>query len=285
MTARFAIPGAILSALVVLTARPAPAHEYWLEPSAFGAAAGDTIAIGALAGEGFTGERKLYSPDRAVRFVARARRELDLEPVARGGDSLWARFAPADGGGVLFAYESNFASITIDAETFDRYLAEEGLDGPLAERRRRGEAGQGRERYRRCAKAWVAGTDAARATRALGLPLEIVPLAAPGADPLLKVRVLFEGRPILGVLLQAWRQPFGPGGRLLDPARRDTAGLAWRGRTDSRGEARVPVAETGEWLLGAVHMIPSREPSLADWESTWASLTFGRVPARPSTGE
>jgi hypothetical protein len=39
----------------------------------------------------------------------------------------------------------------------------------------------------------------------------------------------------------------------------------------------VPVGAAGEWLLGTVHMVPSRDPSAADWESTWASLTFGRA--------
>lgn len=269
---------ALLLALALFTAAPVGAHEYWLAPSAWRVGAGETVAFGARAGVGFAGERKLYSPERVVRLIARAGRELDLTPAANAGDSTWARFAAADAGGLLLAYESNFATITLDAPEFERYLALEGLDGPLATRRAARDVGPGHERYRRCAKAWLAGSDAARATRPLGLPLEIIPLAAPGASATLRVRVLFEGRPLAGARLRAWRQPMGPGKRTLDPAGRDSVAAAWSGRTDDRGEARVPVAEAGEWLLSTVHMVPSRDRSVADWESTWASLTFGRVP-------
>jgi uncharacterized GH25 family protein len=261
---------ALLLALALFTAAPARAHEYWLAPSTWRVGPGETVAFGAQAGVGFAGERKLYSPERVVRLIARAGRELDLTPVANAGDSTWARFAAADAGGLLLAYESNFATLTLDAPEFDRYLADEGLDGPLAARRAARDAGPGHERYRRCAKAWLSGSNPSRATRPLGLPLEIVPLAAPGASATLRVRVLFAGRPLAGARLRAWHQP-------LDPARRDSVAARWSGRTDARGEASVAVAEAGEWLLSAVHMIPSREPTAADWESTWASLTFGRA--------
>jgi len=39
----------------------------------------------------------------------------------------------------------------------------------------------------------------------------------------------------------------------------------------------VPVAVDGEWLLSVVQMVPSAAPAEADWESTWASLTFERT--------
>ena len=270
----------LLLANLVLAAGPVPAHEYWLAPSTFRAGAGDTVLIGALAGEGFVGERKPYSERRALRWVVRAARELDLEPVARCGDTTWARFAPADRGGLLFGYESDFAAITLDAATFERYLADEGLDRPLAARRARGDAGPGRERYRRSAKSWLGGTDAGRATKALGLPCEIVPLSVPGEGRRLRVRVLFEGHPLAGARVSAWRQPLAADGRPLDPVRRDTTRVAWSGRTDGRGEAVVPVEDAGEWLLGVVHMIPSRDPAAADWESSWGSLTFAKERTR-----
>lgn len=276
MTPRPRTPVALLLALIAIVPASAGAHEYWLAPSTFRAGPGDTVAIGALAGEGFVGERKRFAPARAVRWRVRAGRELDLTPVATGGDTTWARFAPGDRGGMAFAYESDFAVITLDAATFDRYLASEGLDGPLAARRARADTLPGRERYRRCAKAWLAGDDARRATEPFGLPCEIVPLSVPGAGATLRVRVTFEGRPLPGALLNAWRQPFAATGGLLDPARRDTVAVAWSGRTDASGEAVVPVTEAGEWLLGAVHMIPSRDPAAADWESAWGSLTFAR---------
>ena len=268
---------AFLVALHLLAAGASGAHEYYLLPSRWEAVPGDTVRFGAVVGEGFTGDRKPYAPGRVVRLLARAARDLDLALVASAGDSTWARFVPADRGGLLIAYESSFSTITLEAAKFDLYLAEDGLDGPLAARRARGDTLPGRERYRRCAKTWLGGDAAARVTTPVGLPLEIVPLEppGPGSGRPLKVRVLFRGRPLAGALLNMWRQPLGPFGRPRDPGPRPQPVPAWSGRTDERGEALVPAGSPGSHLISTVHMIPSRDPSAADWESTWASLTFG----------
>ena len=277
MIPRFLNPAAPILVLALIVAGPSRAHEYWLAPSSFRTAPSDTIALGALAGEGFAGERKPFAPGRVIRWRVRAGRELDLMPASTPGDTVWVRFAPGDGGGLLFGYESNFASLTLDGASFDRYLEEEGLDGPRQARRARGDAGPGRERYRRCAKSYLAGNDSLRALEPLGMPCEIVPLSVPGREPSLRVRVLFEGRPLAGARLGAWRQPFEADGRPRDPVRRDPAPLFWSGRTDARGEAVIPVEAPGEWLLSVVHMVASHDPAAADWESTWASLTFARA--------
>lgn len=272
---------AVLAVLVM--ARPAAAHEYWLAPSRYVAAAGQPVDLGALAGTGFRGERKPFTASHCVRLSVRAARPLDLMKVARDGEYTWARFAPADTGGAVFAFESDFTPITLPAAAFDDYLAKEGLDGPLAARRRMDDANSagrpGRERFRRCAKAWLAGGDAARATAPIGLPLEIVPLEAPGKSGLLRLRVLWQGQPLAGALVRAWRAPVATEGALTDPESRDSCVVAWQARTNARGEALAAVAGAGEWLIAAVHMVPSSDTAVADWESTWASLTFERAAA------
>ncbi len=261
----------------LLLAPAAGAHEFWLTPTRYVLRARETSEIGAIAGTGFRGETMPYSSLRCARWVARTDRTLDLARVAANGEMVWARFAPADTRGALLAFESTFTPITLPAPEFDAYLRLEGLDGVIAARK--GSTAPGRERYRRCAKAWLAGSDAARATRAVGLPVEIVPEAAPGATPSLRVRVLAAGRPLGGALVRAWRTPLDASGLPRDPAVRDSVGPAWQARTDARGEATVPVAAAGEWLLSCVHMTPCRDRSVADWESAWASLTFVRPPA------
>lgn len=272
---RFAL---LILALVFLPA-PVRAHEYWLSASSYSPAAGTPVELGAVAGTGFRGERKPWAPQRVERFIARAAREFDLSRLGSLGDLVWARFAPSDAGGTLVAYESNFASIELPAPEFDAYLLNEGLEGPLAARRASRDRLPVRERYRRCAKAWLSGNDAARAVRPVGMPLEIVPATVPGAAPELRVRVLWQGRPLAGALVKAWRSPFTAAGAAADPAARDSVGVAWQQRTDARGEARVPLAAAGEWLVATVHMVPSRDRKAADWESSWASLTFERHPA------
>jgi len=267
----------LASLLALLVPALAHAHEYWLAPTRYAATAGDTVTIGCWVGTGFRGEPKPYARSRVTRFELRGPRTIDLRPAAMNGDLDFARFVVADGGGQLIGYETDFTEIELPAADFDRYLALEGLDGPLAERRKLGaKAGPGRERYARAAKTWIAGTDAARATQTVGLALEIVPLADPVATPRLPVRVQFRGQPLAGALVRAWRTPLRERGRLFDPARRDSVGPAAEARTAKDGTATLDVAGPGEWLIATVHMVRSSDRKAADWESRWSSLTFGR---------
>jgi uncharacterized GH25 family protein len=272
---------------------PAAAHEFWLSPSAYRAAAGDTIAVSAFVGTGFRGERRPYAPSRVASFTLRAARTLDLARAAVPGGSALARFVAADSGGAMVAYLSRFATLTQADSAFDAYLALEGLDTARAARDARGAvrnaAGGGaappgfaRERYRRCAKTWIAGSDPARALVPVGLPLEIVPLGVPGAAESLDVQVLFEGRALEGALVRAWRAPLGAGALPTAADTRDSTGAAAAARTDASGRARLATLDAGEWVVGVVHMVPSRDAAEADWESAWASLTFAAFGPSPA---
>ncbi len=152
-----------------LAAVPAGAHEYWLALSRYQAAPGDTVDVRAFAGTGFRGELKPWAAPRAIRFMMRGPRELDLTRTAVNADLVWARFVTADAAGVLLAYESTFAKIELPGPQFEAYLQLEGLDGPLATRRRAGTPLPGRERYARCPKAWVAGSSVGKDAHARAL--------------------------------------------------------------------------------------------------------------------
>jgi len=263
-----------LLAVLLALPRGAAAHEFWIAPSRYDAAKGGTLELSAVAGTGFRGERKPWSPDHAVRFTLRTTKAIDLARAASPGDMTWTRFVPADDGGAMVAFESDFLPIELPAPQFDAYLMAEGLDAALAARK--GVATPGRERYRRCAKLWLAGSDAARAAVVVGMPLELVPERAPGASPELGVRVLWNGRPLAGALVKAWRTPLDPSGATRPVFERDSVAVAWQGRSDVAGRVTIPVHEPGEWLVSAVHMEQSTDRHQADWESTWASLTFAR---------
>jgi hypothetical protein len=272
------------TAVLVALAFPLPAlaHEYWLAPNRYRVSAGDTLSLGAWVGTGFRGEARPYAPSRAVRFVLSDTRTLDLSRAGRNGELIWARVVASDGGGALVGYASDFVPISLPAAEFDRYLALEGLDAPLAARRRLGSrAGAGRERYARCPKVWISGSDASRASRPLGLPLEIVPLSAPGSTSRLTVRVLSDGRPLAGALVRAWRRPLAAGSAPLPADARDSVGVASEQRTARDGTVTLDVGAAGEWLISTVHMVKCREREAADWESLWASLTFAREAAHP----
>jgi hypothetical protein len=273
--AAFAVAG-----ILALGPGAAGAHEFWLSPSSYRAATGDTLTIRAYVGGGFRGELKPYAAPRTVRFVLQAATRLDLMSAVTNGELRWAFFRAPDDGGQLLAFESNFALIELPAERFDRYLASEGLDSPRAARAALGAAaGAGRERYARCAKTWIAGRDPKRVLQPQGLPLEIVPLADPAGEPQLPIQVFYRGKPLAGALVRSWNRPLERGALPFDPAARDSVPPAQELRTQPDGTARLDVQRAGEWLINVVHMVPSEDRKQADWQSLWASFTFARSPA------
>jgi uncharacterized GH25 family protein len=277
-----------LAVVLGLAASAAQAHEYWLQPDRYQAAAGDTIEVGAFAGTGFRGERKPYPAPRALRLSLTAAHTMDMRPIAVNGDLSFAHFVLPDNRGALVAFHSDYSEIELPAAEFDRYLKDQGLDGPLAARARLGATeGPGRERYGRCAKTWISppagDAEATRATTPVGMPLEVVPLTDPVRPGPLRVRVLYGGRPLAGALVRAWRQPLAPGAHAVEAAHRDSTGFVAEVRTDAGGTARLALSGAGEWLVSCVHMVPSENRAEADWQSLWASLTFARAATSPAT--
>jgi Domain of unknown function (DUF4198) len=269
--------GAILLSTWTLVLAPVPsdAHQYWLSPSRYRIEPRADIELGAVVGTGFRGKGVSWTAERCVRFLARSSETVDLARATTSGDLVWTRLRVSDTAGAMIAFESTFSPIELPAHEFDEYLEEEGLDEPLRERRL-APSRPGRERYRRCAKLWLSGDDPARATEPLGLPMEIVPDTAPGAHRELRLRVLSNGAPVSRALVKAWHRPVLLSGRPFDPTTRDSIGTAWSGRTDARGRVTVPVSDAGEWLISVVRMERCKDSDDADWESTWASLTFER---------
>jgi hypothetical protein len=102
--------------------------------------------------------------------------------------------------------------------------------------------------------------------RVVGLTLEIVPLRDPfalGAGDTLPVRVLFRGQPLSKANL-GWCLP--------------ADGESPRGtvRSDARGEALIPISQTGLMTVRLTHMTRPKADD-HEWESFWTTLTF-RIP-------
>jgi uncharacterized GH25 family protein len=267
-----------LLALFACAPAPAVAHEYWLTPSAYSAPPGQTVSVQAFVGADFKGELRPFASTRAVRLETQAKDRKDLKSVPINGDLELANLSLEDDGGIVVAFETNFVPIELPPEKFDEYLRKEGLNGPLQARQALGaNAGPGRERYLRCAKTWIAGRDRARLKKAFGMPLEIVPRNDPLESAQITVQVLYNARPIEGILVKAWNQPLANGWIPRDPAVREPVKPVAEARTDQGGIASLKIEGSGEWLLSAVHMLPSEDKKEADWESRWASLTFARA--------
>ena len=259
-----------LAGFFLVAAALATAHEFWLQPAQFRVPVGATLPVRVLVGENFAGEPWTGRRRRLTRFVHVSPTDTASLLAA---DTMATTVTLRQPGTHVVALATNNAYLTLPAEQFNAYLKEEGLDNALLLRQQRGQlAAPGREAYRRCAKTLVqAGPanprDTARAyARPVGLPLELVPaqnpyLLRPGA--LLTVRVLRGGQPLPGALVQVWQQAAGQTVR------------ATKFYSNQNGRVLFRLSAPGRCLVSTVRMVPTADSAGADWQSTWASLTFG----------
>lgn len=267
MSASVAWPGRALAVFVLVIGAQvlASAHDFWIEPSRFRVQQGELIKLALRVGHAWEGDPVSRNPARFQQFAVMGEPGEAAVLGADGADPA-GLFRPSGGSGVqVVVYRGVRVAHRMEAPAFEKYLAEEGLSKARATRKARGLTdAPGREWYSRCAKALIGVGNAAAGghDRLVGLRLELVPEANPythAPDTPLPVRLVFDGAPVAGVLVQA--------------VAREAPDRAIRAVTDSEGRVRLPLRRSSGWLVKAVHMVeaPGAE---ADWESFWASLTF-----------
>jgi hypothetical protein len=231
---------------------------------------GSVVRIQLVVGEKFRGEPLPRNPALIAKFVLVS--SAGEQPVSgRAGDDPAGSARIGAPGLQVIGYRSLESPLSLEAEKFEQYLREEGLEGIVALRARRGESRKpSRELFSRDVKSLLCAGGRAYSgeDRALGFPLELLaeknPCAAKPGDEL-PVRLLYEGKPLAGALVAAL------------PHEEPDAKLSQR--TDAKGRVRLRLPKAGVWLVKAVHMVEAPAGTDADWQSLWASLTF-EVPAQ-----
>jgi uncharacterized GH25 family protein len=267
--AELALRWSWLVAAMVAPVGAAGAHDFWLQPSTFHPKTGTTVSVGLRVGQDFIGDPVPYQSKMAGQFFV-------IQEETRQAISGTENFAPAGdlrASGrttAVIGYSTSGSLVDLPADRFEAYLKQHGLDQVIAERRRRGESDKpGRERFYRYAKALLSGPRSSpAATLPVGFAYEIVP----DEDPTVrfgafKGHVLYRGEPAAAVLIEALLHD--------DPSVRLSV------RADARGGFSLVLPRGGVWLVKSVHMTRAGFfSSVADWESSWASLTFD-MPVRP----
>jgi len=250
-------------ALAILFASTASAHEFWLEPLHFHRAGKVLIQVG----ENFAGEAWKGSGKRAVRI--RDTHGSQVTPMRLSGPAQ-VKIPGGQPGAHLLSFSNSNSFIRLQAEKFNDYLSDDGLDTALQLRKERGqEQRQGREFYQRCVKTLVqvdpvADGDATFAHE-VGLPLELIPVENPYAGHApgpITFRLLYRHRQLNNALVQVWH-------------RADGRTTQTKLRSDERGEIHFEIWHSGRWMVSSVHMVPLTPGQKADWQSYWASYTFG----------
>jgi hypothetical protein len=256
----------------------AQAHDFWLQPQSWQAAPGNPMPFVVEVGHGSF--RQQWGADGghllALKDLAQGG-AVDVRPLFRPGGKVphLTRTFRREGLHIVSLVSTNAAS-DLPAIRFNDYIKAEGLTPAIDARTRAGTmASNGRELYSRRAKALVQvgrpnPHDDALATRPIGLTLEIVPLRNPyslGADHVLPVQILYDGRPLPGALVKLTSLEF------------DAKPLEM-GRSDAAGRASFRVPPVGSWLVNVIWTKPIADPQ-ADYLTTFSSLTFG-YPAKRS---
>lgn len=244
--------------------RSATAHDFWIRPEGFRLDAGDATAVRLYVGHGDDVRQVGRQPDRILRFESVSDR--GVQPLRAGTSTIPAgRFAPAHPGVHVLVYQSNHAYIELPAPDFRSYLEHEGLDAIVRTRTHSGESdAPGKESYARYCKALVqVGPTPSGWNRRAGLPLEIVLVkdAPPGQGRSVRVQVVFQDGPLAGARVEVFD---------LDDLHASSSA-----RTNRRGRARIRLPGDGPWAAAVTHMVRAPETVEGDWESFWATLSFG----------
>jgi hypothetical protein len=159
--------------------------------------------------------------------------------------------------------------ITLKAQEFNSYLADDGIPDVLAARKKKNEmAKDATERYSKHIKALlqVGGTRTGDFSAVLGYPAELVPLDNPyvlARGSSLRVRALVDGKTVANQLVVAGGRT--PSGQKLREQ---------KVRTSASGVARIRLTDKGQWYVKFISMVPFTGSERIDYESKWATLTF-----------
>ncbi len=249
------------------------AHDLFLRPVSFFVAPGGEILLRMLNGSFTSSEGGVTRPRvRDLRVMHGAAAEkVDTTSLEVGKNESVLHVKPRDPGTYLIGISLLPRTIRLEAKDFNEYLRTDGIPSVLELRRTTGELERpARERYSKHVKSLVqVGSKLETVGAVLGYPAELVPLDNPYArrgPQRIRLRALVDGRVVAGI-------PVLFGGIGSD-------GKSFPERsalTGSDGVAVITATGPGKWYAKFIDMRPVRSVSgdSVDYESKWATLTFG----------
>ncbi|MBL4848597.1 MAG: DUF4198 domain-containing protein, partial [Planctomycetes bacterium] len=265
-------PAFALAILLSTLAGPAWAADLWLEPARFRfEASGGRVGVRAQLGTPRSARPQLRRAARAQGLWVQGPQGW-LEAPGKSGDDPIGMASLRGDGAHLLAYRGKRGFGRLGNEGWLRLFRETGRDVADAPTHVTSVL------YQRSAKALVLAGPPRGAPwlKALGLELELIPLAAPheladapGGLASLPLRLVWRGQPQVGVELRAWP---------LDGAKLKEAITA---TTDKRGQASIRLTRRGAWVVCATAL---RKGDLTRHEVGFTSFSFSADPAPPAPG-
>lgn len=257
----------LLLLLPAFTLLPA-VYEIWLLPQKFLFQPGEKAVVAITTSNDFSGDPldvKKDGIEKATHYFLSG--SEDLKAAVKEGAKDHFEVTLSREGTHLIATQSVPASVKVDAEEFNTYLKDQGLDDVYAQREKTNTLSkEGNETYSWYAKLLLqtgkAGDDTYR--KAVGTPLEIIPEKNPyllKTGDFIRFKIVWQGKPLFGAMVKVFIK------------KNSRTGLQTI-YTGQDGMIEVPVSGGGSWMVSVVKMIPSKNAQ-ADWRSFRASLVFG----------
>jgi uncharacterized GH25 family protein len=248
------------------------AHDFFFRPDSFFVTPGATVVLRALNGT-FSQSENSITRDRLRDLSvvsSRGRNHPDTSMWSSSGDTSTLKVHTQTAGTYVVGASLKPRQITLTAKDFNQYLTDDGIPDVLVARKQSGSIDkQATERYSKHIKALIQVGPAPSGdySAVLGYPAEIIPLDNPyslRAGSTLKIRAMVDGQAVANQLVVS-------GGRTPAGVRLKETQI----RTDASGVARVKISGPGHWYVKFIHMVPYRGTEQIDYESKWATLTFG----------
>jgi uncharacterized GH25 family protein len=254
--------------ILCLTAALLQAHEFWLQPKKYRYNPGEEIRIDFMSGGSFTGEYWDLNRHKAEKFqlhLISGMKDLTAQVKNSKGNNL--AYKADQEGTYLFSLQSNAVYIESEANEFNAYLKENGLDHILEERKRLNQTDKPvRENYTCYGRLLVQVGSKTDETfkKKLGLRYEIVPEQNPyllKTGDYLECKVYFDGKPAAFALVKVWSMV-------------SNTTFLQNIYTEKDGSIKFPIGTKGPWMVSSVRMSNSENKN-ADYQSQRASLAFG----------
>ncbi|MFZ6014287.1 MAG: DUF4198 domain-containing protein [Bacteroidota bacterium] len=258
------------TALVLLLASSllVHAHEFWMQAEKYILKPGENLLISYKVGENFIGNPVSLKKDRVEKLeIHHLQNVKNLKGLVKEGDKENITLPMNEEGTHMVVMQSTSTFVEMQADTFNAYLEEDGLDDIYALREKTNTLNKdSKEFYSRHTKLLVQVGSKADDTfkKTAGLPIEIIPMKNPYALKVgdrLTFKVLWQGKPLFGALVRVWNR-----------YNNRTTQQNIYALQDGTIEARI--TSPGPWMVSVVKMVPSKDPK-ADYQSYWGSLVFG----------
>ena len=254
----------VLTVLITLV----QAHEFWMQPVKFLLRPGEQTSVRFMVGENFMGEAwdlKVHKVEKLTLHHGADVKSLVDSVLIDPKKNL--RLTLEEEGTYVISLESNNAFSELEAEKFNDYLKEDGLDNVLDHRKSTNSLNKpAKEFYRRYSKLLLQAGNKRDDTykKVLGFPIEIIPEINPyqlKKGDAVTFKILSEGKPAFGVKVRVWNRF----------QNRTTIQNIY---TEKNGVIEMHISNPGAWMISVVKMVPTKEVG-AEWQSYWTSLTFG----------